>query len=306
LRRALAVVALVLLAAGCPRDRPRTDFDGAQAVEYIRMQVAFGPRVPGTEGHQRMGDWLVAHLSQLADTVIEQRWTHVTLAGDSLPMRNVIARFNPGAAQRVLYVAHWDTRPVAEKDPDPARRDEPIPGANDGGSGTAILLGVADVIARRPMAMGVDLLFVDGEDYGDFAGDMEDVLIGSRHFAQNPVDPGYRPAIGVVWDMVGQANLRIYQEGYSMQHAPEVVRRVWRVAADLGYSGTFIPQLHPDPGFRYVIDDHIPLLQAGMRVINVIDLDYPPHHTHEDTLDKISQRSLQIVGDVAVEVLRNY
>lgn len=298
--RLLAVLALATLATACPRDRPRTDFDGQQAFEYVRMQLEFGPRVPGTEGHQRMGDWLVEHLAQVADTVIEQRWRHVTLDGDSIPMRNVLARFNPASAQRILYLAHWDTRPIAEKDPDPARRNEPIPGANDGASGVAVLLGVADVLAGRRPAFGVDLLFVDGEDYGDFEDELEDVLIGARYFAQNPPEAGYRPMFGVLFDMVGADGARFFQEGYSVQHAPEVVSRVWRTAEELNRSNYFVPRLG-----GYITDDHLPLLEAGMRVVNVIQdpREYPEHHTHQDTIDRISARTLQAVGDVAVALV---
>ncbi len=300
MRRLVGVLVLVTLATACPRDRPRTDFNGRQAFDYVRMQLEFGPRVPGSEGHQRMGEWLVAHLGEVADTVIEQVWTHVTLDGDSLPMRNVLARFNPAATQRILYLAHWDTRPIAEKDPDPARRGEPIPGANDGASGVAVLLGVADVLAARPPPMGVDLLFVDGEDYGEFENDLADVLIGARYFAQNPPEEGYRPIFGVLYDMVGAEGARFLQEGYSVQHAPEVVRRVWRTAEELNRSDYFVPKLGV-----YIIDDHLPLLEAGMRVVNVIQdpQEYPEHHTHQDTIERISHRTLQAVGDVAVALL---
>lgn len=300
MRQLLGVLVLVTLATACPRDRPRTDFDGKQAFEYVRMQLEFGPRVPGTEGHRRMGDWLVAHLEQGADTVIEQRWTHVTLDGDSLPMRNVLARFNRAATQRILYLAHWDTRPMAEKDPDPTRRGEPIPGANDGASGVAVLLGVADLLAARRPAFGVDLLFVDGEDYGEFDGDLDDVLIGARYFARNPPEAGYRPMFGVLYDMVGAEGARFLQEGYSVQHAPEVVRRVWRTAEELNRSNYFVPLAG-----GHITDDHLPLLEAGMRVINVIQdpREYPEHHTHQDTIDRISVRTLQAVGDVAVALI---
>lgn len=296
----LTVLLLTAVLTACPGDRPRTEFSADQAYRYIEQQLAFGPRVPGTEGHQRMGDWLVAHLSQVADTVIEQRWTHVSADGDTLPMRNIIARFSPRTGQRILYLAHWDTRPIAEKDPDPARRDQPIPGANDGASGVAILLGVADVLAQRPARFGVDLLFVDGEDYGDFETDT-DVLIGSRYFAEHPIEPGYAPIYGVLYDMVGAEGARFLQEGYSLQHAPEVVRRVWRVADELGYGDIFVPRTG-----GYITDDHVPLLRAGMRVVNIIQdpTDYPHHHTHQDDIARISRRTLQAVGDVAVTLLR--
>jgi len=177
----------------------------------------------------------------------------------------------------------------------------PVPGANDGASGVAILLGIADALRANPPTVGVDLLFVDGEDYGDFsegAGAGADVLIGSRHFAAN-LPPDYEPLFGVLFDLVGDSDLQIYQEGYSINGAPEVVARVWRVAADAGYRRIFVSSVR-----HTILDDHVPLLEAGLRVVNVIDFDYPFWHTTEDTVDKVSWESLQIVGDVAMLLIR--
>ena len=278
---------------------------------YARTQLEFGPRVPGTEGHRRTGDWIVAQMRQRADTVVEQRWMHVTQRGDTLPMRNILARFRPDVAERVLYVAHWDTRPTADRDRNLGARTQPIPGANDGASHTALLIAVADVLKKTPPSVGVDLLFVDGEDYGDFSDpDQRDVLIGSRYFAEHLPSPGYRPLFGIVWDMIGDRDLNIYQEGNSVQAAPEVVQRVWQVAKDLGYDDYFIPE-----AIEAITDDHVPLIKKGLRVIDVIDIDYGPpidnggrpaptyHHTMQDTIDKISARSLQVVGDVATALV---
>jgi glutaminyl-peptide cyclotransferase len=278
-------------------DGPRTRFDGQRAFGYLRRQLEFGPRVPGTAAHREAGDWLVALLRERADTVVVQEWVHVTVRGDSLPMRNILARFRPAATERVLYVAHWDTRPVAERDPDPARRAIPIPGANDGASGVALLLGVADALAAVPPDVGVDLLFVDGEDYGDFDRE-EDVLIGSSWFADHLPAPDYQPLYGVVWDMVADRELRIHQEVNSVQGAPEVVARVWRAADELGYGSVFVPQAR-----HRVQDDHLPLLRRGLRVIDVIDFDFPYHHQHADGLGAVSASSLQSVGDVALSLV---
>jgi hypothetical protein len=312
--RSLLVAASVLIgAASCDRVRsgPQTAFDGEQAMTYARTQLEFGPRVPGTEGHRRTGDWIVAQMRQRADTVVEQRWMHVTQRGDTLPMRNILARFRPDVAERVLYVAHWDTRPTADRDRNLGARTQPIPGANDGASHTALLIAVADVLKKTPPSVGVDLLFVDGEDYGDFSDpDQRDVLIGSRYFAEHLPSPGYRPLFGIVWDMIGDRDLNIYQEGNSVQAAPEVVQRVWQVAKDLGYDDYFIPE-----AIEAITDDHVPLIKKGLRVIDVIDIDYGPpidnggrpaptyHHTMQDTIDKISARSLQVVGDVATALV---
>ena len=294
-----ALIACGLLSlAGCQRTvRPQTAFDGQAAIEYARTQLAFGPRVPGTAGATRCGDWIIAQMRQRADTVIVQSWSYTTVGGTVLPLRNVLARFRPTATDRVLYVTHWDTRPTSDEARDSAQRRIPVPGANDGAAGVGLFVALGDVLKKAPPAVGVDLLLVDGEDYGDFPK-MQDVLLGSTYFAAHLPEPGYHPLYGVLWDMIGDRDLGIYEEGNSLLRAPEVVQRVWARAADLGYQRYFVPQV------KYTVtDDHLPLIKAGLRVIDVIDLDYPPHHTPEDTIDKISARSLQIVGDVATALV---
>jgi Zn-dependent M28 family amino/carboxypeptidase len=295
--RRLALLAFILV-AGC-RDRVShaREFAGPAAFHYIESQVGFGPRIPGTEAHRRAAAWLDSLLRQRADTVVVQSWTHVSAKGDSLPLTNFIARFNPGAAKRILFLAHWDSRPTADG---PASTDstKPVPGANDGGSGVAVLLGVADVLKRAPTTLGVDLLFVDGEDYGDFTNAPNDVLIGSRYYAAHPV-AGPPPLYAVLFDLVADKDLQIFEEGNSLVGAPEVVELVWDTAKDLGYAGTFVATPK-----HTLIDDHLELQKVGIRAIDVVDFDYPSWHTPGDTIDKVSAASLQIVGDVAVALVR--
>jgi hypothetical protein len=294
----LVLVAALALAACRSESKPRTPFDASAAMGYVKEQLEFGTRIPGTDAHRRTGDWIVAHLHGTADTVIEQRFTHVTLKGDTLPLRNILARFRPAAPQRVLFLTHWDTRPVSDGPGEaPDRRSLPMPGANDGASGTAMLLALADALKRTPPTVGVDLLFVDGEDYGSF-DDGKDVLLGSRYFAEHLPDSSYRPLYGVLWDMIGKFDTQFPEEANSLQRAPEVVALVWKQAAELGYAGTFVPA-----SGGAVIDDHVPLLDAGLHVIDVLDLNYPEHHTTHDTFDKVSPRSMQIVGDVAYSLV---
>jgi glutaminyl-peptide cyclotransferase len=309
----LLLAALPLLGA-CDKlpgaSGPKTAFSGDAALRYTAQQVAFGPRVPGTPAATRAGDWIVAQMRQRADTVIEQRFTHRTLDGKDLPLRNILARFRPAATQRILYVTHWDTRPVADSDPVPANRTRPILGANDGAAGVGLFVALGDALKKTPPNVGVDLLFVDGEDYGvSFDPPYADVLLGSQYFASHLPSPDYHPIFGILWDMIADADLNILQEGNSVNAAPEVVRRVWQKAADLGYSGYFIPRVG-----QTVTDDHVPLIEKGLRVIDVIDIDYGPlgpdgvanpsyHHTLQDTIDHISTRSFQIVGDVALSLV---
>lgn len=293
-----ALLAAALLAAACHADRPQTSFNGTAALAYAKTQLDFGPRIPNSLGAQRAGDWIVTQMKTRADTVIEQRWDHVTQKGDTLHLRNILARIHPAAAQRVLYLTHWDTRPVSDQARDPAQRNLPMPGANDGASGVALFVALGDALKKTPANVGVDLLFVDGEDYGDF-GTMKDVLLGSTYFASHLPSPDYKPLYAVLWDMIGDKNLDIYQEPISLQRAPEVVSLVWNEAQTLGYSRYFINS----PSNEGVTDDHVPLLDAGIHAIDVIDFDYPQHHTPDDTFDKISAHSLQVVGDVATGLL---
>lgn len=293
---ALALVCALLACDREPR-RVSTGFSGESALRHATTLMSFGPRVPGTEGWRKSGDWIVERMRETADTVFSQEWTHALSNGGSIPQRNIIARFRPEATERVLYVTHWDTRPASEKGNTAAERALPVPGANDNAAGVGLLIALGELLDSLPPTVGVDFLFVDGEDYGSF-DNMTDVLIGSSYFARNIPWPGYRPLFGVVWDMIGDRDLQIYQEIHSVRQAPEVVQRVWSAAADLGLSNVFIPEQKTP-----ITDDHLPLLRAGLRVIDVIDIDYPDHHKPSDTIDKISAESLQKVGDVAAALI---
>jgi glutaminyl-peptide cyclotransferase len=297
--RLLPVTLLLTSCGGTPV--PPREFDGQTALQYVQTQLGFGPRIPGTAAHQRMAAWLDSLLKARADTVIEQRWTHRNARGDSLPLVNFVARWRPSATVRLLFLAHWDTRPRADG---PASRDStlPVPGANDGGSGVAVLLGMADALKKAPPEIGVDLLFVDGEDYGDFDTDT-DVLLGSRYYAAHQA-PGAAPRFAVLFDMVGDVDLQIPQEGYSVTGAPDVVELVWSTAERIGHGGVF----KREQGIS-LTDDHIPLQQAGIRAIDLIDFSFGGpdnkwHHTPDDTIDKVSAASLQVVGDVGMALVR--
>lgn len=308
LRAAAAALAVPLVAAGCQlgndlstppelvADRPR--FDGAAALELVGTQLDFGPRVPGTDGHAQQLEWLVALLSARADSVEMQPFTHLhTQTGEALALSNVLARFRPENRRRILFLTHWDTRPTSDNANTAERRALPVPGANDGGSGTAILLEVARILSETPPDVGVDLLFVDGEDFGPTTDDM---FLGARHFAKALPEP--RPIYGVLLDMVGDATPRFPVEGYSALLAPDVTQRVWDVANALGYGAYFQRQ----PGQR-ISDDHIPLNQAGLPTVDIIDFDYGPGnslwHTPEDDLTNVRAATLQMVGELVLELI---
>lgn len=305
-RPALTLGLSLLLACGGdgkgpePADLPR--FSGELADSLVRRMVDFGPRVPGTEAHAAALAWMTDYLRERADVVEQRPFTHVTQAGDTLQLTNLWAQFNPQAGQRILVTGHWDSRPVAEMETDPADRGRPIPGANDGGSSAAVILALADVLAQATPAIGVDLLLTDGEDWGHdpvtFSTFIPDMLLGARHFAAND-GADYRPLFGILLDLVGEDGARFPQEGNSVQLAPEVVSRVWEAAADLGYGQIFEERVG-----RPVTDDHIILNQAGIRTIDIIDFDYPHWHTLQDTPDKLSPATLRAVGEVVLEVIR--
>ena len=289
----LPLTAALACASSAP---PPREFDGRRALEHARAQLAFGPRIPGSAGHAAMAAWLDSTMRSRADTVLVQAWDHKAADGKTLPLRNVLARFNPGASKRVMFIAHWDTRPRADASGS-TDTTAPVPGANDGASGVAVLIGIADVLKAKGPEIGVDLLFVDGEDYGDFyAAGRPDVLIGARYYADHPLVP--LPNYAILLDMVGDRMLQFKKEGYSMSAAPQVVEKVWGAAARLGYTSTFAGS-----GIE-ITDDHIEFIRVGVPTIDVIDLDYPWWHTKDDTLDKISAESLQLVGDVMVLVVR--
>ena len=301
------IAALLLVAACGETASPTREFDGASAFRYLEQQVAFGYRIPGSKGHAAQAAWLDSLLGERADTLVVQRWTHVTQKGDSLPLSNFIARYNVRASERVLFLAHWDTRPVSDN-PRYTGPRTPVPGANDGASGTAVLLGMADALKKVPPGVGVDLLFVDGEDYGRFDTEKNDVLIGSRYYAQHQV-PGPRPLYAVLLDMVGDKDLKLLPENQSLLGAPEVVDLVWKVAREIGHATVFIDSPGAGPT---LIDDHAELQKVGIRAIDVVDFKYPDGiqnlywHTPADTLDKVSAQSLQVVGDVAMALIRRH
>jgi len=277
-------------------DRPL--FNTIRAFQDLERQVGFGPRIPGSEGHARQLEWLQTELRPLADTVFLDSFDHVTREGDELNLTNVIARFGPADGTRLLLLTHWDTRPKADQSLDADDREEPVVGANDGASGTAVLLELARMFHQQAPPGGVELLFLDGEDYGPSTTDM---FLGARHYvagigSENP------PAYGILLDMVADADPSFPVEAYSMEGAGQAVQRVWSIAADLGYR-RFFPM---DRNVR-VVDDHVQFIDAGIPVADIIDFDYGPAnafwHTSRDVLENTSAQTLLMVGEVVAEVV---
>ena len=277
----------------------RAQFDGQRAFFYLEKQVAFGPRNPGSNGHVQGLLFLQKELSKFADQVALQPFDYQDLHGKKLlKLTNVIARFKPQASVRIFLAAHWDTRPTADND-HLNNRQIPIPGANDGASGVAVLLEIARQLKMKPPAVGVDLIFFDGEDYGR-EGHLEEYFLGSRYFAKNA--GSYRPRYGILLDMIGDANLTIPREPNSVAALPQIVDRIWQLAHSLGYY-----EFEDRLGLP-ISDDHIILMQYGIPCIDIIDFEYPDAHnrywhTLQDTPDKCSDYSLQVVGDVMLQLI---
>lgn len=285
---------LSLLLDGCASS-PSPQFDGQRAFADLLDQCRLGPRNPGSEGHRKARKYFLDKLSQQTNFVKVQDFVHSDREkGTELKLSNIIASFHPDKARRVLLCAHWDTRPFADHDPDTALRAEPILGANDGASGVAVLLEIARVLSRNEPLRGVDIVLFDGEDGGG-EGDLEGFCLGSKHFAENK--GSYQPEFGILVDMIGDKELTLYKEAYSARYAKELNDSVWSAASQLGL-------LCFKDSVKYAIyDDHVPLLAAGIRVIDLIDFDYPYWHTTSDTPDKCSPESLQKIGDLLVHVL---
>ncbi len=274
-------------------------FDGQNAFRYLERQVAFGPRNPGGKGHADCLNFLQKELKKFADEVRLQPFVYQDMYRKKrLELSNVIARFKPRAQPRIFLAAHWDTRPTADNDR-LANQNTPIPGANDGASGVAVLLEIARQLKQKPPSIGVDLILFDGEDYGR-EGHLDEYFLGSRHFAKQAA--GYAPRYGILLDMVGDANLTLPREPNSVAALPQVVDKVWQMAHSMGYFEFEDRQGYP------VSDDHVILLQNGIPCIDIIDFEYPDErnrywHTLQDTPDKCSPYSLQVVGDVMLQLI---
>jgi glutaminyl-peptide cyclotransferase len=258
------------------RLQPDPQFDGIRAYEDIKLQLSFGPRTTGSEAQEHFLLWL-------RDNLEGAGWHSTIQQAEMLghPIKNVIAQRGE-LPPKIILLAHYDSRLAADNDPDPQKHVLPVPGANDGASGVAVLLELARTLPTDTVP--VWLVFLDAEDNGRIPG--WDWILGARAFVPTLVN---RPQAVVLVDMIGDTNLNIYMEKNS---DPALTRQIWDVAKSLGYDKSFIPE------YKYrVIDDHIPFIDAGIPAADIIDLDYPYWHTTMDTADKVSPESLEAVGE---------
>lgn len=287
---ATALGVLAVLSASC---HPRAAVDGERAHARVVHQVRVGPRIPGTATHDSVGRWIAAEVERLGGRVELQTFLDSTL-GRPTPMTNVIGRFGPASGRRIALLAHWDSRPWSDRDPDSTRHAEPMPGANDGASGVAVLLEIAELMHQKAPAVGVELVFLDGEDLGT-ASNPDGYCRGSRIYAARARREDL--LAGFVFDMIGDRDLSISPDLVSASNATNLVSLVLEAARATG-AKHFLPTPKYD-----VFDDHVPLIQAGIPAVDVIDFDYPEWHTTRDLPDRVSAASLAEVAAVAAWIV---
>lgn len=279
-------------------------FDADSAYDYVAAQCAFGPRVPSTQAHAQCAQYLQRQLALWADSVIVQEAPVVTFDGKKLTAKNIIAQFNSAAEARILLVAHWDCRPWADQDPDLAKRKEPVMGANDAASGVGVLMEIARQLKANPSQVGVDILLVDVEDWGD-SNDEDSWALGTQYWAHNAHVKGYKPMYGILLDMVGARGATFSPEYYSLNYAPSIVQKVWSEARNAGYGNYF-----RNENGGGVTDDHVAINHAGIPCIDIIDMRmegehgfFDGWHTTHDTMDNIDRATLKAVGQTVLNVI---
>ena len=318
------LLALIVVFHSCKCDRTKTEpktpevlltpapFNADTAYAFVAKQVAFGPRVPNTPAQRACAKYLEASLKRYTQNVVVQHGTVNAYDGTALQFYNIIGSFNPDAKVRVLLVSHWDSRPFADNDPVIANRRIPVPAANDGASGVGVLLEIARQLKLKQPAIGVDILFVDAEDYGapeDAAAEAkDDWALGSQYWAKNPHKAGYTARYGILFDMVGAADARFTLEGTTMYYAPDVARKIWGIGGQLGYSSYFSTD-----ETNAVTDDHTYINQIiKIPTIDIIQNDpstrsgfYKNWHTTLDNMDGISKETLSAVGITVLTAVYN-
>lgn len=277
----LATLVLAAATMGGHRDLPDA-FSGTRALDLARTLVAFGPRVPGTAAHDRAAAWIAFQIRAREARLVLQDFT-VELEGRKVACRNLTALTGPAVPPGLVLVAHWDTRPWSDREPDASRRRQPGPGANDGASGVAVLL---EMLPLLPRDMAIATVFVDAEDVGQRP---EDYAQGSRAWVR--AHRGPRPRWALVLDMVGRADARFAMEAASRRAAPWLVDRLWSVAGTVGAGPWFSRREGPE-----IIDDHTPFIEAGIPAVDLVDMADPAWHTHQDDIDRLDAGTMAAVG----------
>lgn len=291
---------------------PAPAFNADSAYTYVANQVAFGPRVPNTQAHKACGDYLASELKRFGATVYQQEAMLTAYNGNKLAGRNIIGSFNPKNSKRILLFAHWDSRPYSDHDPDAAKHQTPLDGADDGASGVGALLEIARQIGLKAPQAGIDIIFFDAEDYGapEFVKDYQpdSWCLGTQFWAKKPHVPNYTAEYGILLDMVGGKGATFFKEYQSLRSAAPIVEMVWSAARDLGYGKFFI---NADGGA--ITDDHQYVI-SGRNIPCIDIINYDPDsktgfasywHTQKDNMDNIDRETLKAVGQTVLEVIYN-
>ncbi len=283
-------------------------FDGDKAYELVEKQLSFGHRIPGTPEHKATKDWFVEQLKATGAEVQVQEFKASFLGLKDKESYNIIATFNPDDTNRIMLAAHWDSRLIAEKDEDKSMQDKPIMGADDGATGTAILLQIANMIKENPIDLGIDIVLFDAEDQGN-SGDNFTWCLGSQYWGDNPHVPNYKAKFGILLDMVGAKDAQFGYENFTLVNAENELKKIWKLAQAMGYSDYF-----QDYEAISVMDDHFHVMKKrGFPMVDIINMPRDQtsgetsfghyHHTHEDNIDIVSKRTLKVVGQVVSAVI---
>jgi glutaminyl-peptide cyclotransferase len=277
--------------------------NGDTLLSYVRTQLDFGPRNPGSKGHSACKDFLLSYFSSRADSSFLQTFK-TTVYGKTYEMANIIAAYSPEKEERILLCAHWDTRPFADEDKDASNRTTPILGANDGASGVAVLMGIAETLSKNKPDIGIDIILFDGEDIG-LSGDQDGFFQGSRYAAKHY--PMHKPKYGILLDLVGDKDAEFRFEPISQQAHSVLVDKIWSIAKKQ-QSPFFLHEVG-----NAVSDDHVMLNEHGIRTINIIDVNLVGNistnprrrywHTADDNLSNISGTTMSNVGNILLDFL---
>ena len=287
-------------------------FMADSAMAYCQAQCDFGPRTMNSKAHDLCEEWIINKFKGFGLEVETQKADLTGWDGTKLHSTNIIAHFNPQAERRILICAHWDSRPWADNDPDSANWHKPVLAANDGASGVGVMLEVARLLQNdTTLAIGVDLVCFDAEDYGtpQWAEKNEDSentwALGAQYWAKN-LPENYKPQFGILLDMVGGQGAKFYQEQFSLRYAASIVDKVWSAARHAGYGSMFTNEVGGQ-----ITDDHIPVNEAGIPTVDVIPF-YPDcrqssfgptWHTINDDMEHLDINTLKAVGQTLIQVI---
>ncbi len=286
-------------------------FNADSAYNFVKTQVEFGSRVPNSIAHKSCGKYLVAKLKEYGATTIEQDAILTTYDGTKLESKNIIGQYQPNNPNRILLCAHWDSRHIADQDPDPLMQMKPILGANDGASGVGVLLEIARQLQKENTTLGIDIIFFDAEDYGQPENSKHprkdnSWCLGSQYWGKNLHKKNYYARFGILLDMVGASEAQFYREYHSVKYAKHIVNKVWNAGAKLGFSNHFIPHTA-----GAVMDDHYFVnIFANIPCIDIIQRDPSQDkefgsywHTQSDDMSNIDKKTLKSVGQTVLEVI---